>query len=54
MKKKMKKEEACKNNMIFSKNETVVLRIIYKNTLNVATTPVACGGTRTSVKKSEN
>ena len=30
---KMKKEGTCKNNMISSKNETVVLRMIYKSTL---------------------
>ena len=30
---KKKKEETCKNNMVSSKNETVVLRIIYKSTL---------------------
>ena len=30
---KMKKEETCKNNMVSSKNETVVLRMIYKSTL---------------------
>ena len=36
------------------KNETVVLRIIYKSTLNVPTTPVACSGTSSSVKRSEN
>ena len=53
---KMKKrEETCKNNMVsFKKNETVVLRIIYKSTLNVPTTPAACGGTGSSVKRSEN
>ena len=36
------------------KNETVVLRMIYKSTLNVPTTPSACGGTGSSVKRSEN
>ena len=41
--------------MVSSKNETVVLRMIYKkNTLNVPTTPAACGGTGSSVKRSEN
>ena len=28
---KWKKEETCNNNMVSSKNETVVLRMIYKN-----------------------
>ena len=49
-----KKEETCKNNMVSSKNETVLLRIIYKSPLNVPTTPAACGGTGSSVKRSEN
>ena len=49
-----KREETCKNNMVSSKNETVVLRMIYKSTLNVPTTPAACGGTGNSVKRPEN
>ena len=40
--------------MVSSKNKTVVLRMIYKSTLNVPTTPAACGGTGSSVKISEN
>ena len=31
-----------------------MLRMIYKITLNVPTTPAACGGTGSSVKRSEN
>ena len=52
--KKKKRGETCKNTMASSKNETVVLRMIYKSTLNVPTTPAACGGTGSSVKRSEN
>ena len=51
---KKRREETCKNNMVSTKNETVVLRMIYKSTLNVPTTPAACGGTGSSVKRSEN
>ena len=36
------------------KNETVVLKMIYKTHSNVPTTPAACGGTGSSVKRSEN
>ena len=38
------------------KNETVVLRIIYNNkhNSNVPSIPAACGGTGSSVKRSEN
>ena len=39
-----------------SKNETVVLRMIYNNksTLHVPTTPAACDATGSSVKRSKN
>ena len=40
--------------MVSSKNETVVLRMIYKSPLKCTTTPAACGGTGSSVKRSEN
>ena len=40
--------------MVSFKNETLVLRMIYKSTLNVPTTPAHCGGTGSSVQRSEN
>ena len=39
--------------MVSSKNETVVLRMIYKSTLKCSNNS-ACGGTSSSVKRSEN
>ena len=39
---------------LYTKNETVVLRMIYKKHINVPTTPAACSGTGSSVKRSEN
>ena len=47
----MIKDETCKNNMVSSKNETVVLRMIYKSTLKCSNN--SCGGTGRSVKRSE-
>ena len=53
---KMEKRRPCKYNMacVRSKNETVVLRMIYKKHIkNVPTTSAACGGTGSSVKRSK-
>ena len=50
-----RKRIQVKNNMVSSKNETIVLRMIYKSQLKCfPTTPAACGGIGSSVKRSEN
>ena len=54
---KMKKRRPCQHYMASFKNETVVLRMIYKKSVlekNIPTSPAACGGTGSSVKRSEN
>ena len=50
------KGDLVKNNMtsLRSKNEFVVLRILYNKTHSVPMTAAACGGTGSSVKRSKN
>ena len=57
--KNVKKEETCKNNMVSAKKwdrsaQNDIYMYIYKAHLIVPTTPAACGGTGSSVKRSEN